>query len=140
MFTISKFFQTPYNVDFVETKIGDETFLIRRMNGRERQLFNDTKTLTDRSIYVLANCLIDSETKKGIGERYAEQFIERYDALANILIEEIIELTGRLLEEEVKVWERAEKNSLMMNMNVSTADIAIVTDSTQEQRKSQKKS
>ncbi len=111
MFNVKEFFQRPYNIDSVEINVGNETFLVRRLNGMERQVFNETQSILERSIYVIANCLIDGITNEKIGRANAELFIERYDALSNQLIEEILDLTSKSLEEEGKIWDKSVKNS-----------------------------
>lgn len=130
MFTPGKFFQKPYHDDTSEVQFGNETFLVRRLNGRERQEFNDLSTVTGRSIYVLSHCLLDGVTKEKIGDANAEIMLERFDALSNRLIEYVLDLTAQTLDEERLIWELAEKNSLKTNTKRSIVNTAIDTNST----------
>ena len=128
MFSIDEFLTSDYRVDYVEEKIGNETFLIRRLDGYERLSYTDIQKSSDRVIYALGHCLLDGKTKKPIGEAYAKMFITRCDALANELTVRIFKLTTDSVKAEEEAWGIAEKNLPETNTSGSIEATAAVTD------------
>lgn len=127
MFNLNEFLASDYKVDYVEEKIGNETFLIRRLDGFERLAYTDIKKSSDRVIYALGHGLLDGNTKKPIGEAYAKMFITRRDALANELTVRIFKLTTDSVKAEEEEWGIAEKNSVEISTNGSTDSTADAT-------------
>lgn len=127
MFNIDEFLASDYRIGYVEEKIGNETFLIRRLDGYERLSYTDIQKSSDRVIYALGHCLLDGKTKKPIGEAYAKMLITRCDALANELTVRIFKLTTDSVKAEEEAWGIAEKNLPGMSGSEDTASTADAT-------------
>ncbi len=128
MFNVKEFFAQGYNIAFVEKHIGNETFKLRPMDGRERLTFNELKTQYERISFALAKCLIDGVTLKPVGEYTADILIERYGALSEQLLLAIIEISNDVYKSEIKHWEDAEKNLPQTDGKPDTVPTADATD------------
>ena len=127
MFNISDFLAGGYRIEPVKTKVGKETFLIRRMDGYERLEFSDLKKSTDRLVYTLGHCLLDGKTEQPVGERNAQTLVTRCDALAGELATQIFKLTTDSVKAEEAEWGIAEKNSPETGTSGSTGSTADAT-------------
>ena len=127
MFNISDFLASDFRIEPVKTKVGKETFLIRRMDGCERLEFSDLKKSTDRLIYTLGHCLIDGKTNQSIGEQNARTLASRCDALAGELATRIFKLTTDSVKAEEAEWGLAEKNLPATDTSDSTDNTADAT-------------
>lgn len=130
MFNVKDYLESDYRSEFYEERIGNETFLLRNLNGLERLKFQDLKTGSEAVLFVLARCVIDSNTKMPIGEENAEAFVTRYDALANAVATRIFKHCQDSLEAERQAQGLAEKNLPGTSGSDTTANIAEGTDST----------
>ena len=128
MFNIKDYFDRPYNVDFLEANVGGETFRIRRMDGKERIVFNSIEQAYARVHYLLSRCLMDGFSNRPIGDTDAERFISRFGVLATRLANEVIRLNDEAAEKEIAMLEEAEKNSLATVGRQDTASTAVVTE------------
>lgn len=128
MFNINDYLASDYHYDTVEEKIGNETFLIRRLNGYERLEFLDCKTLPERIVFTLSHALLDGNSKQPIGKNNAKKFIERYDSLSDEIASRIINLTTEYAKVEKSEWGIAEKNLQGTVTNGYTDNTAAVTD------------
>ena len=124
MFTVESFLNEDFHADWTEEKIGNETFLIRRMNGHERLRLQDVKDSSERIINVLGQCLLDGQTKQPIGKENAEKFVARYDALSNAVAAKIFQITIDAVNAEEAAWGLAEKNLPVTSGNTDTGSIA----------------
>ena len=127
MFNVKEFLESDYRTDYVEEKIGNETFLIRRLNGFERLQFIDIKTYAERVLFTIANGLLDGRTKLPIGEKHAKLFVERFDVISETLATRILNLTNAASETEKAEIEHAEKNLHEMSGNGDTVNTADAT-------------
>ena len=127
MFNVKEFLESDYRTDYVEEKIGNETFLIRRLNGFERLQFIDIKTYAERVLFTIANGLLDGRTKLPIGEKHAKLFVERFDVISETLATRILNLTNAASETEKAEIEHAEKNLPEMSGNGDTVNTADAT-------------
>lgn len=128
MFSVKKYFDAPYSVDFFEVNVGGDTFRIRRMDGKERIVFNAIEQPYDRVLYIVSNCLMDGDTNRNIGDADAERFISQYGVLATKLALEVIRLNDEAYEAEFQLVEEAEKNLRLAAGSGDTAVTAAVTE------------
>lgn len=111
MFDVNNFFNAPHSDETATVCRGTEEFKIKRLNGVERLRFSDKKTAYDKTVFVLATCLLSGEPARPIGEEHAVKFVERYSALSDKLFEDILNFTNDSLEKESEIWAAAKKNS-----------------------------
>ena len=127
MFNVKEFLESDFRNDYIEEKIGNETFLIRKLNGFERLHLQDIKDSSERIINVLGLCLLDGQTKQPIGEDNAKKFIARYDALSNAVASRIFRITVDAVNAEEAAWGLAEKNSPETSGSADTGNTADAT-------------
>lgn len=128
MFSITDYLNRPYSFDFFEAHVGGETFRVRRMDGKERIVFNSLEQPYARVHFLLSQCLMDGATNRAIGDTNAEMFISRFGALATKLGGEIIRLNDEAAEQEFEAIENAEKNSVSAAGNGDTVATVAVTE------------
>lgn len=127
MFNVKDFLESDYRVDYTEEKIGEETYLIRKLNGLERLEFIDIKTYAERVLFTISHGLLDGKTKLPIGDKHAKLFVERFDVVSETLATRILNLTSAASETEKAEIEYAEKNSQGVSGNGDTANTADAT-------------
>ena len=128
MFTAKEYLDGGYKDEIIEERVSNETFLIRRLDGIQRQEYAELKTAKERILYALANCLLDGTTRKEIGRKAAEDFLRNYDALGNHIANCIFKYTIDCLNTERELWGLAEKNLQEISSSGSTGNTADATD------------
>ena len=128
MFSVKEYLDKPYNVDFFEAIVGGDTFRIRRMDGKERIVFNAIEQPYERVLFIVSNCLMDGDTNRNIGDSDAERFISQYGVLATKLALEVIRLNDEAYEAEFELIEEAEKNLRLAAGSGDTVATAVATE------------
>lgn len=111
MFDVNQFFNAPHSDETTTVCRGAEEFKIKRLDGVERLQFSDKRSAYDKTIYVLARCLLSGEPARPIGEENAVKFVERFSTLSDALFSDILDFTNKTLEKETEIWAAAKKNS-----------------------------
>lgn len=124
-FDIHEFFKAARTDETTTVCHGTETFKIKRLNGVERLRFTDLEKAYDKTVYVLARCVLTGVADRPIGEENAVKFIERFPMLGDALYKDIINFTEESLEQEAKIWADSKKNS-PTSPGTKTADADIV--------------
>ena len=127
MFTVEDYLNSGGQTDFIEIAVGSETFCIRRLNGLERLRLQDIEKSSERIIYVIGICLLDGNTKMPIGQKNAEKFVARYDALSNEVASQIVKATMDSVHAEETAWGLAEKNLPETSGSADTGNTADAT-------------
>lgn len=126
MFDIDNYLNAPADDATHVVSRGNETFVIRRLNGEERLKFNDLEGQYERVVYTLSRALLSGEHKIPIGREKAARFIERYSALSDALFNDIFELTQKSLAEDTRLWAESKKNSPNQEATSDSSDSSAV--------------
>ena len=111
LFCASDFFASPYHETYLEENVGGRKFRFRVMDGKERIEFADIHNSYQRVFFAISRCLIDSGTNAVMSPENVEKFITQSNSLATRLANRIIERTDKIIDEEIRILEQAEKNS-----------------------------
>jgi len=144
MFKIIDFYNAPYEEEtttykfkgdeWKNSKLFGEEFLIRRIDGIQMlklTSFNE-KDLERQVPYVLGLGILDSDSRKPIGNEVAVEFVKRYYRESTQLFSSIMTFAQGVTDMEEEIFEDERKNSNGTDSQSLNTSSANGSDSTQE--------